>query len=96
MIARDIEAALMIRCIDVARDVTPLVQDQREANVFQLAAKVIRSRFPNEATGLMRASDAYFAAHPDERLTAVEVVRKGWIVDLPRLRDRLTRQLDRR
>jgi hypothetical protein len=41
----------------------------------------------------MRVSEQYFAAHPNERLAAAEVVSKGWVVGLPRLRDMLTQQL---
>jgi hypothetical protein len=33
----------------------------------------------------------YFAAHPSELLESGETVRRGWIVNLPRLRDRLER-----
>jgi hypothetical protein len=41
----------------------------------------------------MRASEQYFATHPNERLAAGEVVRNGWVVSLPRLRDMLSQQL---
>jgi hypothetical protein len=34
----------------------------------------------------------YFAAHPSELLESAETVRRGWIVNLPRLRDRLERR----
>jgi hypothetical protein len=68
-------------------------QDQREANVFQIAAMVVRSRFPRESTNLMRASEQYFATHANERLAPGDVVRQGWISSLPRLRDMLTHQL---
>ena len=93
MTARELEAALLTRCAAVAREVAPAAQDQREANVFQLAATVIRSRFPRESTHLMQASEQYFAAHPDERLAPGDVIRNGWAPSLPRLRDRLSHQL---
>jgi len=35
----------------------------------------------------------YFASHPNERLPSAEVVRRGWVIGLPRLRDMLSRQL---
>ncbi|VTU26382.1 hypothetical protein [Variovorax sp. PBL-E5] len=94
MTARELEAALLIRCTDVARAVAPTAQDQREANVFQLAATVIRSQFPRESTSLKRASEQYFAAHPDERLASGDVVRNGWVASLSRLRDMLSQQLN--
>lgn len=93
MTAREIEAAMLTRCITAAREDTSSAQNQREANVFQLAAMVLRSQFPQPSANLERASELYFAAHPTERLTAAEVVRNGWVVGLPRLHDRLCRKL---
>jgi len=61
--------------------------------VFQIAAMVLQSRFPRESDTLMQASERYFAAHPAERLGAVDVVRGGWVLSLPRLRDMLSHQL---
>ncbi|RRU25604.1 hypothetical protein [Stenotrophomonas sp. 278] len=96
MTARDVESALLARCSDVAQGRHPLAQDQREANVFRLAAMVVQSRFPKESSFLMSASDGYFATHPRERLHPVEVVRNGWVISLPRLRDMLSHLLDMR
>jgi hypothetical protein len=93
MTAREMESTLLARCSAVARDVEPSAQNQREANVFRLAAMVVQSRFPHESASLMRASKQYFAAHPDERLAPSDVVRNGWVLSLPRLRDTLSHQL---
>jgi hypothetical protein len=93
MSVRDLESTLLSRCAAVAREVAQTAQDQREANVFRLAAMVVQSRFPNESQRLMRASEQYFAAHPSEMLAPAEVVRKGWVFNLPRLRDMLSHQL---
>ncbi len=96
MTARDIESALLVRCSAVARETaqaTHAAQDQREANVFQLAAVLVQSRFPAESKCLAQASERYFVAHPNERLASPEVVRRGWVMSLPRLRDMLSRQL---
>jgi hypothetical protein len=93
MTARDAESALLARCSLVAREAAQSAQDQREANVFRLAAMVVRSRFPNESMCLMRASERYFASHPNERLAPADVVRKGWVLSLPRLRDMLSHRL---
>ncbi len=95
MTARELEAALLTRCTVAAREVAPAAQDQREANVFQLAAMVVKSRFPRESMSLMRASEQYFAAHPSERLAPGDVVRNGWVLSLPRLRDMLSQHLQR-
>ena len=96
MTARDAESALLARCSAVAREVAQSAQDQREANVFRLAAMVVQSRFPSESMCLMRASELYFDSHPNERLAPADVVRKGWVQSLPRLRDRLSHQLKTR
>lgn len=93
MTARDAESALLSRCSFAAREPEPSARDQREANVFRLAAMVVRSRFPQESAGLMQASERYFAVHPDERLASEEVVRRGWVLSLPRLRDMLSHRL---
>lgn len=90
---RDVEEALFTRCAAVAQAADASAQDKREANVFRLAAMVLYSSFPCEAERLMAASDRYFAMHPAEQLDAVEVIRHGWVVSLPRLRDRLSLRL---
>lgn len=92
MAARDAESALT-RCSVVARGTEQSAQDQREANVFRIAAKLVRSRFPSESMCLMRASERYFASHPNERLAPADVVRMGWVPSLPRLRDMLSHRL---
>ena len=96
MTGRDREAVLLTRCSAAARQVAPQAQDRREANVFHVAAVVVRSRFPQESTNLMHASEAYFAVHPDQRLASRDVVRNGWVQSLPRLRDMLSQQLQSR
>lgn len=93
MTARDVESVLLARCSAVAREAAQGAQDQREANVFQLAAMLVQSQFPAESKCLTQASESYFAAHPNERLASAEVVRRGWVMSLPRLRDMLSRQL---
>ncbi len=93
MTARDVESALLTRCAAVAQEVGPTAQDQREANVFRLASMVVRSEFPRESNNLMLASEQYFARHPNESLSAGEVVRNGWVLSLPRLRDMLSHRL---
>ncbi|MBV2234582.1 MAG: hypothetical protein KUL75_03445 [Sterolibacterium sp.] len=93
MTAREVESALLARCSAVARETTQVAQDQREANVFQLAAMVVRSQFPAESKCLAQASERYFASHPTEQLASAEIVRRGWVMSLPRFRDMLSRKL---
>lgn len=95
MTARDIEQALIERCLTAARDAQASAHDQREANVFRAAAGLIRGRFPAEAARLARTSDDYFAQHPDDQLPAEAILHNRWVIGLPRLRDRLTFELGR-
>ena len=82
MTARDGESEMLRRCAAAARAVLPAVQDQKEANVFRLAAMVVQFRFSAESVQLMQVSDRYFAQYPNDKLAAVDV-----------LRDRLSLQL---
>jgi hypothetical protein len=84
---------MLARCSAVARDAAQSAQDQREANVFRLAAMVVQSGFPGESKCLMQASERYFTLHPSERLASADVVRNGWVSSLPRLRDMLSHRL---
>ena len=93
MNARALESVLLAHCADVVHDARQVARDQCEANVFRLAAMVVQSRFPRESGQLMRTSDEYFAAHPDERLAPADVLGKGWLIGLPRLRDMLSQLL---
>jgi hypothetical protein len=92
---RDAESLLLDRCVAVAQNNGQKAEDQQEANVFKLAAMVIQPRQgpTAESKRLMQASEQYFAVHPTEELEPSEVVRKGWIVSLPRLRDMLIYRL---
>lgn len=96
MNARYTENKMLARCATVARDAAGAVLNQREANVFRVAALVVQSRFPDESAHLMQASEDYFSHHPDERLPASDVVKNGWVISLPRLRDMLSHELLRR
>lgn len=93
MTARDIEDDLLSRCAAVAQNQAATALDQREANVFRVAAMVIHSQFPQEANALKIASDRYFSSHPDDELECAAVVRHGWVMNLPRFRDMLARRL---
>lgn len=91
---RTAEAALLDRCAVAAREAGQAAQDACEANVFRVAALVIRSSFPVESTCLMRASERYFVSHPNDKVDPKDVIRKGWILTLPRLHDMLIHRLN--
>ena len=93
MTSRDVERALLNRCAAAAMGELAHASDQREANVFRLASMVLRPRMPSEAARLMTASERYFKQHPSDLLASGDVVRNGWVLSVPRLRDMLTMQL---
>ena len=90
MLARDIESELLDRCAEVALGGSLPAQNHREANVFLLSAKIIGHQFPSQAERLMQAGEKYFTIHPKDRLASADIVRNGWIISGPRLRDMLT------
>lgn len=92
--AREAEAELITYCARVARGATVDVRNQREANLLAVAARVLSRRFPAEIAHLDAASEAYLRAHEDERVSAAEAIRKGWIASLPRLRELLTHEIE--
>lgn len=93
MDARDAEARLLMRCTQVAKGTLASASDAREANVFRLASLMADRKFSVAYRRLMTASQVYFDQHPGDRLDPEDVVRKGWVVSLPRLRDMLREQL---
>jgi hypothetical protein len=91
---REREDTMLNRCVEVAycRELPPRAESGREANVFRVAAMVIQSRFPAESQALMDCAARYFELHPADLRPAADVVRKGDVISLPRLRDSLTRK----
>lgn len=90
--ARDIEQAMIHMCRDVASSHAE-PQGQAQANVCRVAGMIVRIRYPAAGARLLEAAAGYFAAHPDQQLASDEVVRRGWLISLPRLRDQLERLL---
>ena len=93
MTARSIEAEMLRRCADAAIGKRLSAEDVTDANVFRLAAMLLRSTFPDEAARLRQLSEAYFRTRPDDRLAAEEVIHRGWLFSLPRTRQILTSEL---
>ena len=91
--ARDVDAVMLARCVEVARGSPEVANDQKEANVFRIASMLVEKCYPNEARRLRVVSSDYFLRHPEEKLHASEVVRNGWVWGFPRLRDMLSREL---
>lgn len=96
MTARQQEERLLAHCTAVAHGADVRARDQREANVFSVAAMILGRSLDRQARNLAQASERYFGAHPQDRLELGAVIRQGWIVSLPRLRDMLTRKIEGR
>jgi hypothetical protein len=92
-LSRDPEAQMLARCRAVGTGADACATDTREANVFRVAAGVLRTHWPQAAERLRRGSEAYFEAHPEDRCSTAQVVAAGWVTSLPRLRDLMNRQL---
>lgn len=90
--SRDVEAALLDRCALVVSTVGLVALDQREANIFRLASLLVQNHFPVQAHSLMDAGERYFSQHQGEKLSAEDVVQRGWVIGLPRFRDHLVRR----
>jgi len=96
MTSRQAEQDMLDKCTAVAHATVLVATDQKEANVFRIAAMVVQSRFPLEAARLNAAGENYLSLHPCEQLPVGEVAKRGWILSLPRLKDALTSRLARR
>ena len=94
MNARELEDQFLSRCATAATQPNAVANDQREANIFRMAALLIQSRYPEASSRLLHASTAYFSQHKNEQLTASEVIRNGWLISLPRARDLRYRKLN--
>ena len=95
--ARQSEAAWLKFCVSAAKPTESgqqvFAQDERQANVLRVAGLVVQSRFPQEAKRMLAAGNAYLSVHPQRQLHASEVIRRGWVTNLPRLRVMLSRSL---
>jgi len=93
--AREAEAELLSRCVQAARGEIHAATNAREANVFWLASMVLPESLAPQSRRLGAAAQAFFDSAPGEQLDAGEVVRRGWVVSLPRLRQNLAPLLER-
>lgn len=92
MYAREQEDYLIQCCLNAGQNQTE-VQDGREANVFHVAAMLLRQEFPLLAQQLQRHSSDYFQTYPEQKLPVAEVIRQGWLISLPRFQQALRLRL---
>lgn len=96
MESRANEFQMIQRCVEAAIGTLSAPADQREANIFRLASMLLLPRFPSEAGTLMAKCDRYFSTRPMDLVESAQIVRNGWVISLPRLRDSLERELQLR
>ena len=87
------EEVMLMSCLEVAQGVREMPCSAKQANVMRVAAIVIGRSFPASQKRLSEAAARYFEAHPGEAVESAEIVRRGWVSNLPRLCDRLERKL---
>lgn len=93
MTARETEEALISLCAATARGEIVCARNAREANVLRMAALTLLHRFPAESAAMLAAARAWFAQHPADEVEAAEVIRRGWVLGLPRFREMLSARL---
>ena len=91
--AREAEEVLLTVCLEVAQGVREMPCSAQQANVMRVAAMVIGRSFPASQKRLSAAAARYFEAQPGEEVESAVIVRRGWVSNLPRLRDRLEHKL---
>lgn len=84
---------MLERCAAAARGRVLLAADAEEASVFLLAAGLLPSQLGTEAGRLRAAAESFRAA--GSTVDAGEVVRRGWVVSLPRFRQGVVERLTR-
>jgi len=87
------EEQLLERCAAAASGSLSQAADAREASVFLLAAALLPPHLAAEAARLRGAAQSCHAA--GETVDAGEVVRRGWVVSLPRFRQAISGRLAR-
>ena len=93
---REQEALLIQRCVSLARGEPVAATDARDANVFRVASMLLGREFQVEAQQLRKSSERYFVEYPSEKVDTTQVLHNGWMIGLPRFRDRLERKLRER
>ena len=90
--AREREAAMLARCVAIARGEMEALQ-AADAPILALAASLLQHRLPDAAQALTTAAEKVRSTHFAPPLPLTELLRSGLIVDLPRFKSRLLQRL---
>lgn len=91
--AREREAWFLARCAAVVAGHLVLAEDLREASVFASVATAVRSQRPDASVRLAAAAAGYLSCSGESRVPLDEMVRRGWLPGMPRVRDSLLRMI---
>ena len=80
-------------CLDGAASALAHKPTCQQAQVFRLAAMLLRGSHPEASRNLTRAFDVHQREHGCAPQTPETAIEQGWIIGLARLRDTLSRQL---
>ena len=90
---REKEEILLSLCIAAGAGEIVSINSPIKANIFRVAGSVILNNYPLEAKRLNLLAKDYFIRFPDDCLHASQIVRNGWIISYPRLRDMLIEKI---
>lgn len=93
MTSRNTEQRLVQTCVRVAAGEHTSSLDKQTANIIRLAAMLVRSNHPAASMRLRDVASDYFAGHGMSPLATEELLRRGWVISLPRFRSILDREL---
>lgn len=83
--SRQFESDLVSRCVAAAKQGSdPASRD--DADIYRLAAQLLKTRYPDEARKLDNAALAYFRTTGDKPRSFPQVVNERLVRDVPRLR----------
>ncbi len=96
MTSRVAEALLLQRCVAVAQTGSDALTAD-EANLFRLAAQLVRTNYPAASAVLAQSEARYTSSHSAvPRPSFAAILATGLVTDLPRLRSMLEQLLSRR
>lgn len=91
--ARSREMQLLDLCHHVAAVQLQQALTDEQANVLHVASMLIFNDRPEKSDRLRAAAQAHFNAHPESEVSTQEVVRKRWIIGLPRFQRALLERM---
>lgn len=83
---REFESRLVERCVEAARSRSAAASAD-EADVFRLAAQLVKTRHPHMAAALERSTAAFYSKHKSRPRPFPDVVRAGLVKDVSRFRN---------